>query len=269
MGIEYFEGGDYCLLEDNGPESWDLVVAGGKTLFGSSTDFAFAVSTRGRIAVSTGRGFATLAHGKLHSVARRPSGVDGIAWSPDGNELVVASDDGLEVLNARTGVARRITAQGREPAWSATDLIAYVDTFLAAGNMAYHGRLRVTQAAGGRGRVLDNYPWDIQPAWSPNGKLVAFARKVGHGAGIYVMTARGTHKRRLTTAPKTFSDAWPTWSPDGRWIAYSRGGDEHLVSVDGKRTRSLAPLASGLAGSVWVPAKARLAATAHAADSIC
>lgn len=74
---------------------------------------------------------------------------------------------------------------------------------------------------------------DNDPAYSADGSQVAFAR---NGA-IWVMSANGTHKKRLT------SDAggrdWPCWSPDGTEIAYSStqdgqsGTDIYVMSADG------------------------------------
>jgi Tol biopolymer transport system component len=69
------------------------------------------------------------------------------------------------------------------------------------------------------------------PAWSPDGKLIAFASaraSAGHDFDIWIMRADGSHKIRITHGSSDQQD--PTWSPDGRWIAYSddRGTSEDL-----------------------------------------
>lgn len=61
------------------------------------------------------------------------------------------------------------------------------------------------------------YP-SITPAFSPNGKRVAFARP---GVGLETMNVDGTGLRRLTTNPR---DGFPVWSPDGKRIAFLRAG---------------------------------------------
>jgi TolB protein len=62
----------------------------------------------------------------------------------------------------------------------------------------------------------------VDPAWSPNGSMIAFMRASDDGrSGIYVMNADGTGERRLTTNPQGM-DEGPSWSPDGRTIVFSR-----------------------------------------------
>jgi dipeptidyl aminopeptidase/acylaminoacyl peptidase len=60
-----------------------------------------------------------------------------------------------------------------------------------------------------------SYPSDA-PAFSPNGKRVAFERL---GVGILTMNPDGSGLHRVTTNPR---DSFPTWSPDGSHIAFVR-----------------------------------------------
>ena len=59
------------------------------------------------------------------------------------------------------------------------------------------------------------YP-SIAPAFSPDGKRIAFPRP---GVGILTMNVDGTGLRRLTTNGR---DSFPAWSPDGPHIAFIR-----------------------------------------------
>jgi Tol biopolymer transport system component len=65
---------------------------------------------------------------------------------------------------------------------------------------------------------------DWGPAWSPNGRRIAFSRFFGsphHGtAQLMVMRADGTHVRRLTDQPAPILEGVPQWSPDGTHLVF-------------------------------------------------
>src|SRR6185436_11226570 len=62
-------------------------------------------------------------------------------------------------------------------------------------------------------------PGDVQtPAWSPDGRKLAFVSERDGNAEIYVMNADGSAQENLTRQPA--NDSHPAWSPDGRKIAF-------------------------------------------------
>jgi TolB protein len=59
----------------------------------------------------------------------------------------------------------------------------------------------------------------IDPAFSPDGKQIAFARWSNINPGLFVINADGTNERLIFGSPKIRS---PRWSPDGKLIAFTQ-----------------------------------------------
>ncbi len=61
------------------------------------------------------------------------------------------------------------------------------------------------------------------PAWSPDGRQLAFASFRDGNYEIYVMNADGSGQRNVSKSPAY--DMSPSWSPDGHLIAYDTQRD--------------------------------------------
>ncbi len=91
------------------------------------------------------------------------------------------------------------------------------------------GRIWVQSLPGGTPRRLTSArftPFEFQPAWSPDGRSIAFTTvdSVNRGAlwRADVTNADGGMPQRLTTEFGEYMN--PTWTPDGREIVVARGG---------------------------------------------
>jgi hypothetical protein len=83
--------------------------------------------------------------------------------------------------------------------------------------------------------------WD--PAWSPNGRALAFRGYFGFAEGdyaIYTVSANGCQLRRV---PHTLQGAHPSWSPTGQQIAFVAAGQTgiEIINADGTGPRPLIP----------------------------
>lgn len=75
--------------------------------------------------------------------------------------------------------------------------------------------------------------YQVDPAWAPDGSLIAFASSRSGASEIYEVRPDGTGTRQLTSGPGEATE--PTWSPDGRRIAFAAAPVEHVevMGADG------------------------------------
>jgi Tol biopolymer transport system component len=100
-------------------------------------------------------------------------------------------------------------------------------------------------------------------SWSPDGRSVAFWRRLDHGrSAVYVVSDRGGVARRVSRGAY---GSLPAWSPNGRWIAFSHRPLDGVAIVrsDGTGQRELAVF--GLLPK-WSPDGKTIAFEGDAAD---
>ncbi len=101
------------------------------------------------------------------------------------------------------------------------------------------------------------------PAWSPNGKKVAFSAKPPDARvfQIYVMNANGTGVERVGNFPSNASS--PAWSPDGGRIAFVLGSTDADYSIwtiktDGSKALQVVGPGDSPGSPEWSPDGSRL-----------
>jgi TolB protein len=74
-------------------------------------------------------------------------------------------------------------------------------------------------------RLTDDPAPDGSPAWSPDGRHIAFVSGVGEAEGVWVIGVDGSDRRRVTD--DVGAAFQPAWSPDGRSIVFRRCSQPH------------------------------------------
>jgi TolB protein len=104
--------------------------------------------------------------------------------------------------------------------------------------------LYLTNADGSSAEKLDlpDMGYVIDPAWSPNGQLLAFSwRRPDGNYDIYVMEVASRHIVELTRDEGR--NERPSWAPDGRHIVFesTRSGSREIweMLADGTQARQL------------------------------
>jgi imidazolonepropionase-like amidohydrolase/Tol biopolymer transport system component len=81
------------------------------------------------------------------------------------------------------------------------------------------GDIYTMPIGGGRPtRITSGLAFDMQPRFSPDGRLIAFTSDRGGGDNIWVMNTDGSGARAITRETFELLNN-PTWSPDGQYIA--------------------------------------------------
>jgi TolB protein len=107
---------------------------------------------------------------------------------------------------------------------------------------------KVTQLTTSRG-------FEEWPAWSPDGRRLAFVSDRDGNVEIYVMDTDGQNQQRLTQNP---ADDWPAaWSPDGRWIVFASQPDGnwnlYVMNSTGQQVQRLTNDPADEREPVWSP----------------
>jgi len=148
------------------------------------------------------------------------------------------------VLDTQTGGIIRLPGAGRNcsASWSPDG------TRLTVGfGMGEDCGIHLISADGGRSeRLTDGTTVDFRPAWSPDGRTIAYVAFSKTGAesrdsGVFVIAADGTGKRRVDYDAVSYV----IWSPDGSMLLLQAAETALLIDANGQK-RVLLSAGAGL-----------------------
>ena len=206
-------------------------------------------------------------------------------WSPDGQRLAFITDHDyttgalrgtrLNVLDADSGQVWEVARSAFDAAqWSPDGRrIAFVleqGPRRPADSPRYV--LRIVTADDAHGSQLELAGGVVSdPAWSPDGRRLAFAKADGEDVALYTMAADGTDAQRVALVEGWRPDgaylsrptfAWIStvaWSPDGTRLLYTCGAQVCVVRTDGTPVgQSPVSLPNGSLAA-WSPDSTRIA----------
>ena len=188
----------------------------------------------------------------------------GLAFLPGGREIVYNQDGRIRRLDLASGREQDIpfTAQVSQDLGPALDFPRKVEqgpvrSRLIMGpaeapdgkRLAFSalGRLYTLDLPGGEPRrVVKGEGHEFQPAWSPDGTMLAYVTWTAEGGHLWKVASRGGVPVRLSRVPALYSN--PVWTPDGARIVVLKGNAydrDHSLEDNGQMEQ---------ADLVWLPA---------------
>ncbi len=182
----------------------------------------------------------------------------GLAWTPDGREIVFSLQPGATGTNSSLW---RISSLGGMPELlSGTAGDASYPAISRQGSRLIYSRRTsdvniwrlelsgLTTARNRPTRLIASTRTDIYPQISPDGERIAFESDRSGSGEVWVCDRDGRGQVQLTSFVNV-NAGYPSWSPDGRWVAFDAAPEGHqdiyVISADGGSSRQLTTEGSG------------------------
>jgi len=189
--------------------------------------------------------------GEAEKITDLKGGVEDFVWSPDSKRMVlVVHDPDPREPEKKEKEKKTVPPIVIDRLFFKKDMDGYLTR--------RYSHLELLDLTSHKAEPLTSGAHDeVLPAWSPDGKEVAFVTRRGEDPDrtsnwdVYVIGAQpGAKERQLTTSPEADPNPeWesaPAWSPDGKSIAYIHGGDPKKIEY-AVHSLAVIPVAGGQA----------------------
>jgi len=167
------------------------------------------------------------------------SNIKGLAWTPDGQEVVLCSsvsgfpgdkDYRMFRLRAEPDASRRMILPDVCSAvgMSGGGLLTYA-TGAKESSRLLQAALRSSEQAI---PFVHSGQHDNLPNYSPDGKLVAFISNRSGGSEIWIAGKDGANPRKVTIGSHVVHSNPPQWSPDGTQLVYASIGQDAKLELN-------------------------------------
>src|SRR5688500_613761 len=147
---------------------------------------------------------------------------------------------------------RALTFTTTEATWLSLDLSPDGKTIV----FELLGDLYTVPIAGGEAkRITNGQGYDMQPAFSPDGKKVVFISDRNGSENVWVANADGA-KARAITATERENYMSPTWAPDGEYVIAAKGAQLWMYHESGGSGVQMTGVSTGASPGAGAPAPA-------------
>ncbi len=192
------------MVDDDGAFSPDGTMVAFRREMGDSSDEVYVIPAGG---------------GSERRLAFEPGPIDGLAWSPDGQSIILSSGRATSVGNIwrvplNGGQAVAVTTPLAHTSTPTVSSTAHRLAYINSPNNVSVWRLPLGTKSEAEQFISSNF-FDSSARYSPDGKYIAFRSDRSGANEIWVSSSDGREPRRVThfNGPMTGS---PQWSPDSK-----------------------------------------------------
>jgi TolB protein len=155
-------------------------------------------------------------------------------WSQDGTRILITSDKGgsvnnTYVMNVETSNPKLLISEEDTDIFSPSYSPDGSQLLVETKNPDAKASIGIYRLQGGIFEaVAETMETGSQPAFSPDGKRIAFKDKVDGNSEVFVMNSDGSGRTNLSQNPA--ADSCPSWSPDGSKIVFVSNREGDLVN---------------------------------------